>query len=143
MTRVAVVTGGASGIGEATARLLGQRGVAVAVFEVTVDDAVDVTDPEVVRRGVDRARREPGPVDIVVNCAGVPAPAGLPAEPTARSVREPITVSANLVLALSVTRYLRAFHKFRGTKRGKSTRLLPGNCEKASARHVRNRTRWG
>jgi len=43
MTRVAVVTGGASGIGEATARLLAQRGVAVAVFDVAGDDPVDVT----------------------------------------------------------------------------------------------------
>jgi NAD(P)-dependent dehydrogenase (short-subunit alcohol dehydrogenase family) len=73
MTRVAVVTGGSSGIGDATARLLAQRGVAVAVFDVAGDDAVDVTDAEAVRQGVDRARRELGPIDIVVNCAGVPS----------------------------------------------------------------------
>ena len=65
MTRVAVVTGGASGIGEATARLLAKRGVAVAVFDLAGEEAVDVTDPETVRQGVDRARTYFGQPDVV------------------------------------------------------------------------------
>jgi 3-oxoacyl-[acyl-carrier protein] reductase len=102
MTRVAVVTGGASGIGEATARLLAQRGVAVAVFDVAGDDAVDVTDPEAVRHGVDRARRELGPVDIVVNCAGVPSGGSIGAEDYLDSWERALAV--NLTGAMIVVR---------------------------------------
>ena len=102
MTRVAVVTGGASGIGEATARLLAQRGVAVAVFDVAGDDAVDVTDPEAVRQGVDRARRELGPVDIVVNCAGVPSGGSIGAEDYLDSWERALAV--NLTGAMIVVR---------------------------------------
>lgn len=102
MTRVAVVTGGASGIGEATARLLAQRGVAVAVFDVAGDDAVDVTDPEAVRHGVDRARRELGPVDIVVNCAGVPSRGSITSENYLDSWERALAV--NLTGAMIVVR---------------------------------------
>ena len=54
MTRVAVVTGGASGIGEATGRLLAQRGVAVAVFDVTGDDAANCVCPGATLSGMTR-----------------------------------------------------------------------------------------
>lgn len=102
MARVAVVTGGASGIGEATARLLAQRGVAVAVFDVAGDDAVDVTDPEAVRQGVDRTRRGLGPVDIVVNCACVPSGGSITAENYLDSWERALAV--NLTGAMIVVR---------------------------------------
>jgi 3-oxoacyl-[acyl-carrier protein] reductase len=78
VTRVAIVTGGASGIGRATARLLAAQGVAVAVFDLAPVDvphayAVDVTDPSGVARAVDAVRAALGPVDIVVNAAGMPS----------------------------------------------------------------------
>ena len=41
MSRVAIVTGGASGMGRATVELLERRGVVVAVFDVQSDVAVD------------------------------------------------------------------------------------------------------
>src|SRR5688572_26009999 len=44
MTRVAVVTGGASGMGEATCHELGRRGYRVAVMDMNVDAAQRVTD---------------------------------------------------------------------------------------------------
>jgi 3-oxoacyl-[acyl-carrier protein] reductase len=83
VSRVAVVTGGASGIGRATAELLAGQGVSVAVFDRAGDTPVDVSDPVSVERAVEEVRRTLGPVDIVVNAAGI-------------SAREPVT-SASFV----------------------------------------------
>src|SRR5436190_24136166 len=82
----AVVTGGASGLGAATAAVLVARGATVfgldlpaavesapAVEGVTLLGA-DVTDEHQVRDAVARAGRDL-PLRIVVNCAGI-APAG-------------------------------------------------------------------
>ncbi|HEU4425803.1 MAG TPA: SDR family oxidoreductase [Pilimelia sp.] len=77
----AIVTGGASGIGLATARLLASRGARVACFDLDgakvpeplVAIAADVTDDEAVQRGVDRVVEEFGRLDIVVNNAGIGA----------------------------------------------------------------------
>src|SRR3954468_19960915 len=78
---VAVVTGGASGIGAATARILAQRGARVAVLDVNVDGladgiagyAVDVRDRAGVRAAVDSAAADLGGIDVVVNSAGIGA----------------------------------------------------------------------
>jgi NAD(P)-dependent dehydrogenase (short-subunit alcohol dehydrogenase family) len=80
----AVVTGGASGLGEATARALAQRGVKVAVFDRDSEKGeavaasiggvfaeVDVTSDEAVAAGFARAREAHGQERICVNCAGV------------------------------------------------------------------------
>ena len=81
----AVVTGGASGLGEATVRRLAGAGAAVTILDR--DDAkgealakelgggarfakADVTDPTEVKAAVDAAT-EGGPLRIAVNCAGV------------------------------------------------------------------------
>jgi 3-oxoacyl-[acyl-carrier protein] reductase len=87
--QVAVVTGGARGIGRATARLLAQRGAAVCVNYVARADAAeavageirqaggramtahaDVADEAAVTAVVARAEAELGPVTILVNNAG-------------------------------------------------------------------------
>jgi 3-oxoacyl-[acyl-carrier protein] reductase len=71
--RVAIVTGGASGIGRATADLLRAQGVQIAVFDRQGSDPVDVTDEAAVAEAVEGVRRTLGPVDILVNAAGVAA----------------------------------------------------------------------
>jgi len=78
---VAIVTGGASGIGAAIARRLRQDGARVAVFDLHPDAApeaelavaVDVADDASVRAGVDRVVAEFGRIDILVNNAGIGA----------------------------------------------------------------------
>ena len=71
--RVAIVTGGASGIGLATASLLRDQGVAVAVFDRAGDDPVDITDVDAIAGRVASVRSSLGPVDILVNAAGIAA----------------------------------------------------------------------
>lgn len=78
---VAIVTGGASGIGAAIAERLQQGGARVAVFDLQPDAAahadlaiaVDVADDASVRAGVERVATELGRIDIVVNNAGIGA----------------------------------------------------------------------
>jgi 3-oxoacyl-[acyl-carrier protein] reductase len=72
--RVAIVTGGASGMGRATAERLLRDGVAVEVFDVQGDGTrVDVSDEAAVHDAVAAVHGRHGRVDILVNCAGVAA----------------------------------------------------------------------
>jgi 3-oxoacyl-[acyl-carrier protein] reductase len=75
--RVAIVTGGASGIGRATVAGLESAGVAVSAFDRTGDPPVDVRDVAAVEVAVAGVRARLGPVDILVNAAGIPALADL------------------------------------------------------------------
>jgi NAD(P)-dependent dehydrogenase (short-subunit alcohol dehydrogenase family) len=77
---VAIVTGGASGIGLETARLLASRGARVACLDLAgvADDALigirtDVSDDDSVRAAVDKVARRFGRLDVVVNNAGIGA----------------------------------------------------------------------
>jgi NAD(P)-dependent dehydrogenase (short-subunit alcohol dehydrogenase family) len=80
----AVVTGGASGLGEATARALAAQGVRVALFDRDetrgpqvageiggVFCPVDVTDDAAVAAGFEQARAAHGQERVLVNCAGI------------------------------------------------------------------------
>lgn len=89
MTRVAVVTGGASGMGEATCHELGRRGCKVAVLDLdgqaaqrvagelradgasALGVAADVTDRAAVENAFAKVRTELGPVHILVTSAGL------------------------------------------------------------------------
>jgi 2-hydroxycyclohexanecarboxyl-CoA dehydrogenase len=87
--RVAVVTGGASGMGEAICHELGRRGHAVAVLDlngegaqrvaeelreegvVALAVAADVSDRAAVEEGFAKVRSELGPVHVLVTSAGL------------------------------------------------------------------------
>jgi 3-hydroxyacyl-CoA dehydrogenase/3-hydroxy-2-methylbutyryl-CoA dehydrogenase len=87
---VAIVTGGASGLGEGTVRMLAEAGgqaaildlpgsAGAAIAEELGDDVaflpVDVSDEAQVRAAVDGARERFGRIDAAVCCAGI-SPAG-------------------------------------------------------------------
>jgi 3-oxoacyl-[acyl-carrier protein] reductase len=102
MSRIAVVTGGASGIGRATAELLTAQGVAVAVFDVVGEPPVDVADSTSVAHAVRRVHDDLGPVDIVVNAAGIPAGGTLDDDGYADTWER--TLAVNLTGAMHVVR---------------------------------------
>ncbi|MFN3228486.1 MAG: SDR family NAD(P)-dependent oxidoreductase [Asticcacaulis sp.] len=80
----AIVTGAASGLGEATARALAAQGVKVAIFDMNAERgqtvaaeiggvfaSVNVTDQASVEAGFATARAAHGQERILVNCAGI------------------------------------------------------------------------
>lgn len=83
--RTVVVTGGAGGIGAATAEHFARRGARVAVLDIDASEghrldgslhesiglAVDVTQPDQVRAAFEVIEREWGGVDVLVNNAGI------------------------------------------------------------------------
>ena len=83
---VALVTGGASGLGRATALRLGRQGASVVVADLNEEAGqavaselgergafvpTDITDEGDVNRALDLAQERFGPVTAVINCAGI------------------------------------------------------------------------
>lgn len=83
--RVAIVTGGASGIGAATVQELSELGAKVASVDLVQPPGAspaesyecDVTDREAVEATIARISTSLGPPDIMVMCAGATGPAPL------------------------------------------------------------------
>jgi NAD(P)-dependent dehydrogenase (short-subunit alcohol dehydrogenase family) len=83
----AIVTGGASGLGGATSRMLAARGAKVTIFDLNPDTGnavaaeigghfirVDVTSEEGVKDALDQAEAVNGKARILVSCAGIGPP---------------------------------------------------------------------
>ncbi|HEY5498104.1 MAG TPA: 3-hydroxyacyl-CoA dehydrogenase [Syntrophales bacterium] len=83
---IAVVTGGASGLGEATVRNLASGGARVTIFDIEVDRGealakelgdnvvfanTDITSEESTQAGIKKAVDAFGGINVAVNCAGV------------------------------------------------------------------------
>jgi len=84
--KVAIVTGGASGLGRATAELLAEKGAKVSIFDLQDEQGnefmsadvenrayfkTNVVDEATVQRNVDATVERFGAVHICVNCAGI------------------------------------------------------------------------
>ncbi|MGP5268494.1 SDR family NAD(P)-dependent oxidoreductase [Brachybacterium alimentarium] len=105
----ALVTGGGSGIGAATARELLDRGARVAVLDLDPTGApegslglrCDVTDAAHVDQAVTAAARELGGIDVVINNAGIGAQGDVTGNDDAEWTR---VLDVNVVSVARVTR---------------------------------------
>ncbi len=93
--QIAIVTGGAGGLGKSIAQRLAEEGATVIIFDLNetavksveselrgknlkVDSQlVDVTDERSVVEGFNKVAEEYGQLDIMVNCAGIIGPNGI------------------------------------------------------------------
>ena len=122
---VAVVTGGGSGLGEATARTLVARGASVAILDLSKSNGTaiaqelgenatfleaDVTNDDQLAAAMSRAAEHFGAIHIAVNCAGI-ATAGR----TLGKGNEPLnlgpfrkTIEVNLIGTFNVIRFVAA-----------------------------------
>lgn len=83
MSKRVIITGAASGIGEATAKALRDRGAAVVGLDLKEGDEVvacNVVDQSSVDAAIGEAVKRLGGLDVLVNCAGI----GLPQSATER-----------------------------------------------------------
>lgn len=96
--QVAIVTGGADGIGRSIVQMLVENGASVAVFDVNEDKMketmqtmqddgyktvvvnVDVSDEKSVQKGFKEFNRHFDRLDIMINCAGIVGPNGVKVE---------------------------------------------------------------
>ncbi len=69
--RVVIVTGGAAGIGRATAEAFGREGATAVVWDVTSEPKIDVTDRQSVEQAVATVVARHGRIDVLVNNAGI------------------------------------------------------------------------
>ncbi|MGF1605952.1 MAG: SDR family NAD(P)-dependent oxidoreductase [Rhodothalassiaceae bacterium] len=114
----ALISGGASGLGAATARALAEAGAQVMLIDLDQDKGealaaelgggfatADVTDESAVRAALDQAAERFGPVRIAVSCAGI----GLAQKTVGRGQAHPLdsfakVIQVNLIGTFNLTR---------------------------------------
>ncbi len=119
----AIVAGGASGLGLATAKMLIARGAKVAIFDANADKGtaaakdigavfaeVDITDEQSILDGMAVARERNGGARILANTAGI---GGLPIRTVGKNGAYPMdvfrrTVEINYIGAFNITRLVAA-----------------------------------
>ena len=112
--RIALITGGARGLGKGIALVLAERGADIAVCDINLDGAqqtaghiaaigreatayeVDVTSQSHLREIVDAALADFGRIDILVNAAGVIGAAGFEETTTSREEDWDLTFDVNV-----------------------------------------------
>jgi NAD(P)-dependent dehydrogenase (short-subunit alcohol dehydrogenase family) len=133
----AVVTGGASGIGLATATLLAARGATVATIDL--DDGVpepllglkaDVSDDARVREVVEQAAERLGGIDVLVNNAGIGAQGDITANDDEQWHR---VFDVNVVGMVRVTRAALPY------LRGSASAAIVNTCSIAATAGLPNR----
>ena len=113
--KVALITGGASGIGKTTAHKLAQNGAALVIVDLAEAEiaavaaeitsrggkalpfVADVTNPEALARAVALAESEYGALHLALNNAGITGPSGLLADIDIEAYRKVIEVNLNAV----------------------------------------------
>jgi NAD(P)-dependent dehydrogenase (short-subunit alcohol dehydrogenase family) len=110
--KVVAITGGARGIGKATATALARRGARIAIGDLdselaesaaaglgggAIGLALDVTDRASFERFLDEAEAQLGPLDVVVNNAGI-MPIGPFADETDATARRQIDINLHGVI---------------------------------------------
>ena len=134
--QAAIVTGGASGLGEATARALAAAGAKVALLDLNAERCAgvaeqigglalscDVASAESAEAAMARAREAHGPARVLINCAGV----GSPGKAVGREGPLPLdafrrVIEVNLVGTFNLIRLMAAgaqsLHPLEGGERG-------------------------
>jgi NAD(P)-dependent dehydrogenase (short-subunit alcohol dehydrogenase family) len=121
--QAALVTGGASGLGEATARELARLGAKVAVLDRNAEQAAkvaadvngvacacDITDPDSVAAAIAQAAAAHGPARILMNVAGIGTAKRIIGKDGSPAPLEDFTrvINVNLVGAYNVSRLFAA-----------------------------------
>lgn len=120
--QVAVITGGASGLGKAIAERIASEGGEVAIFDLSEADCVssanalqskgwkatghqvDITDEEQVSSAMQSIAETAGRIDIVVNSAGIVGPTSTPAIEVETDAFDQ-TVAVNLKGSFLITKH--------------------------------------
>ncbi len=120
--QIAIVTGGAGGLGKSIAQRLADEGATVIIFDLNetavksveselrgenlkVDSQlVDVTDERSVVEGFNKVAEEYGQLDIMVNCAGIIGPNGIKLTEVETSAFDD-TLAVNLRGSFLMTKY--------------------------------------
>lgn len=107
--KVVLITGAASGIGRAIALLFAQDGARVAATDRELDGlpgeatwALDLNDRDAITRVVSEVAARLGPIDVLVNNAGVRLPVPIEADDYFR--RWELTLAVNLVAPMRLVR---------------------------------------